>query len=208
MVSVLSDNVRAFWQWFRTEEEHLAQLVQDPPQFFTPVIERLRRVHPGLVLEVGPEINGRRELAISADGCLEVFPAVLATAALAPELRRWNVVAFRQPKPDGLILSGPGFELDADHLWFSSSADGQLLHLDLVYSGGREVPDDLLEQSGFLMVDLMVGEFTMEVYIGRCTTRRGTGSGRRPLRELPSIVEAHIARADAGLDRRPWGIAM
>jgi hypothetical protein len=208
MVSVLTDNVRAFWQWFQSEEERLAELVDDPPTFFTPVIERLQRVHPGLVLEVGPVINGRRELAVSADGCLEVFPAVLAATSLAPELKRWSVVAFRQPKPDGLILSGPGFELHADQLWFRSEASDHLLHLDLVYSGGADVPDAMLEQAAFLMVDLMVGEFTMEVYIGRCVTRRGTPKGEHPLSDLPALVEAHVARSDASIAQRPWGKAM
>jgi hypothetical protein len=205
MVSVHTDHVRSFWQWFQSEEERLAELVDDPRTFFARVIERLQRVHPGLVLEVGPVINGRRELAVSADGCLEVFPAVLAATSLAPELKRWSVVAFRQPKPDGLILSGPGFELNAEHLWFRSEVRDQLIHLDLAYSGGRDVPDSLLEKAGFLMVDLMVGEFTMEVYIGRCVTRRGTPHGKRPLRELPEVIEEHVARVDASIGQRPWG---
>lgn len=205
MISVLSDNVRSFWHWFAAEEDRLSQLVSDPSTFFAPVIERLHKVHPGLVVEVGPEIDGRRELAISADGCLEVFPAVLATTSLVPDLRRWNVVAFRQPKPDGFILHGPGFELNAEHLWFRSESSDQLLHLNLTYSGGGEVPESLLEQAGFLMVDLMVGEFTMEVYIGRCVTRRGKPRGERPLRELPEVVEAHVAHVDASVGQRPWG---
>lgn len=205
MVSVLSDNVRSFWQWFASEEDRLAELVADPPKFFIPVIERLHKVHPGLVVEIGPELDGRRELAISADGRLEVFPAVLATTSLVPSLRRWSIVAFRQPKPDGFILSGPGFELNAEHLWFRSESSDQLLHLDLIYSGGRNVPEPMLEQAGFLMVDLVVGEFTMEVYIGRCVTRRGSPHGGRPLRELPEVVEAHVARVDASIAQRPWG---
>lgn len=208
MVSVLSDNVRSFWQWFASEEDRLAELVADPQAFFVRVIERLHKVHPRLVVEVGPDINGRRELAVSADGCLEVFPAVLATTSMVPPLRRWNVVAFRQPKPDGLILSGPGFELNAEHLWFKSEGSDQLLHLDLIYSGGPEVPDSLLERAGFLMVDLMVGEFTMEVFIGRCVTRRGKPHGERRLSELPEVVEAHVARVDASIAQRPWGRAM
>jgi hypothetical protein len=208
MVSVLSDNVRAFWLWFQSEEDRLAERVDDPPSFFATIIEHLRKVHPGLVVEVGPEIDGRRELAISADGCLEVFPAVLATTSFAPELQRWTVVAFRQPKPDALFLSGPGFELNAEYLWFRSKPSDQLLHLDLVYSGGREVPESMLEQAGFLMVDLMVGEFAMEVYIGRCVTRRGKPQGERPLCELPGVVEAHAARVDASTVLRPWEMAM
>lgn len=208
MVSVLSDNVRAFWQWFTSEEDRLAILIDEPQRFFELLVTRLRRVHPGLVAEVGPLIDDRRELAISADGCLEVFPAVLATTSLAPALRRWRIVAFRQPKPDAMALTGPGFELNANDLWFRSEGGDQLLHLDLVYSGPEDISGRTLEQAAFLMVDLMVGEFTMEIHIGRCVTRRGAPGDRRPLRELPSVVDEHIARSNAGADRRPWGLAM
>lgn len=208
MVSILSDNVRDFWHWFRTEEERLFRLADQPQSLFGELIGRLQKIHPGLVVELGPETNGRRELAISSGGCLDVFPAVLAVTALAPELKRWQIIAFRQPKPDCFVLSGPEFDIETDQLTFRAEPSGDLLHLDLIYSGGSRIPDSMLEQAAFFLVDIMLGEFTMEVFIGRCTTRRGLATEGRPLRELPAVVDTHTSRVTTGREQRPWGMAM
>jgi hypothetical protein len=167
-----------------------------------------QRIHPGLVVELGPVTDGRRELAISAGGCLEVFPAVQAATALVPELKRWKIIAFRQPKPDCFVLSGPEFDIGTDQVSFRAESSGDLLHLDLIYSGGSSLSDPMIEHAAFFLVDIMLGEFTMEVFIGRCTTRRGSATEGRPLRELPAVVEAHTSRVLARNERRPWGMAM
>ena len=208
MVSILSDSVRSFWHWFRVEEERLFHLADRPEPLFTELIGHLQKIHPGLVLELGPETDGRRELAISAGGCLEVFPAVLAVTALAPDLKRWQIIAFRQPKPDCFVLSSPEFDIDTDQVTFRAESSSDLLHLDLIYSGGSRLPDSSLEQAAFFLVDIMLGEFTMEVFIGRCTTRRGNAGEGRPLRELSAVVEAHTSRVTTGRAQRPWGLAM
>lgn len=208
MVSILSDSIRTFWSWFRATEEHLFELADRPEELFAILIPELQRIHPGLVAEIGPEARGRRELAISAAGCLDVFPAVLATTALVPELRRWRIIAFRQPKPDCFTLSTPDFDISTDQFSFRADPSEDLLHLELYYRGGSDLPDSMLEQAGFFLVDLMLGEFTMEVYIGRCVTRRGQHDEGRPLRELASVVEAHTARVADLNERRAWGKAM
>lgn len=208
MVSILSDSIRSFWTWFRTSEDHLFALAEQPEELFAQLIPKLQQIHPGLVAEIGPESGGRRELAISAGGCLDVFPAVLAVTALVPELNRWRIIAFRQPKPDCFTLSSPDFDISCDQFSFRANPSEDLLHLDLYYCGGPALPDPLLEQAGFFLVDIMLGEFTMEVYIGRCITRRGNPDEGRPMRELPSVVEAHAARVADRSERRAWGKAM
>lgn len=208
MISILSDSIRTFWSWFHTSEDHLFALAEQPEELFAQLIPKLQLVHPGLVAEIGPESAGRRELAISAGGCLDVFPAVLAVTALVPELKRWRIIAFRQPKPDCFTLSTPDFDISTGQFSFRAVPTEDLLHLELYYSGGSDLSESTLEQAGFFLVDLMLGEFTMEVYIGRCITRRGKPDGGRPLHELPSVVEAHTARVADRNDRRAWGKAM
>ena len=208
MVSILSDTVRSFWNWFRESEEQLFLLAEQPEQLLVELVRRLQRIHPGLVAEIGPESAGRRELAISAGGCLDIFPAVLAVTAMVPELHRWHINAFRQPKPDCFTLSSPEFDITTDQVAFRAETSGDLLHLDLIYSGGSAMPDKMLEQATFFLVDILLGEFTMEVFIGRCTTRRGQPGEGRPLRELSAIVAAHTAQVTSRDDRHVWGKAM
>ncbi len=208
MVSILSDSIRSFWSWFRASEDCMLALADQPEELFAELIPKLQRIHPGLVAEIGPETGGRRELAISAGGCLDVFPAVLATTALVPELKHWNIIAFRQPKPDCFTLSSPDFDISSDQFSFRADPSQDLLHLELYYSGGSALPDSMLEQAGFFLVDIMLGEFTMEVYIGRCITRRGNPDEGRPLRDLPSVVEAHTSRVADRMNLRAWGKAM
>ncbi len=208
MISILSDSIRSFWAWFRTTEDHLFTLAEHPEELFGLLIPRLQQVHPGLVAELGPQTNGCRELAISAGGCLDVFPAVLAATALVPELKRWRIIAFRQPKPDCFTLSTPEFDITTSQFSFQADPTEDLLHLELYYSGGSDLSEAMLERAGFFLVDLMLGEFTMEVYIGRCITRRGNPDEGRPLRDLPSVVDAHTARVADRSERRAWGKAM
>jgi len=188
MVAIASDSVQTFWRWFEDHEPELFAFEEHIETIFIELFTQLQKVHEGLCFEFGPITNGRREFSVSAGGRLEIFPAVMALAATAPSLPRWDIREFRQPKADFLSFDGCGFELTTEQLRFQTVADRDHLHLTLYYTGRAHVDPEALEQAAFFMADMVLGEFDMEVFIGRVDVVPGTSSDGRPLIELTSAV--------------------
>lgn len=90
------DQIPFFWSWFQTNQKGL--FASDDPGDMEHVSlgEKLKRIEEELTYEIGAVANGKREMAVSADGIPELFPVVQQVVKAAPKMEQWKIVAFRQ----------------------------------------------------------------------------------------------------------------
>ena len=157
----------------------------------------MTKVHPNLCFEFGPEVDGRREFIISADGDKKAFGAVQALAGAAPRLRKWEVIPFRPPKDLKKYpkVAYSNVELSSDDVWFSFQTEGSTIHLDLYIRGLSEENETEMGGLSFLLLDSALGEYVVETRIG--------GISRHPMPEnaddldlLPFPMITEVVRAD------------
>jgi hypothetical protein len=131
-----------FWNWFEANEAEIYDMAvsilrrevdtKAIPQLpgWKNLGRQLRRVHPGLVFEVGHVDPTVLEFLISADGNPNLIHCTKELVAQAPPLPRWKVVAFRQPEKtlDGvfkIFLDGEEREISLEEIKVTL---GQLNH--------------------------------------------------------------------------------
>jgi len=160
-----------FWDWFIKSEEMLFQLLSPDHKLWHELSKRLRAVDSNLTFEVGtqPEANGRRQLAISADGIRDSFASVEALADTAPSLQRWNIVRFRPPVQD---YADNELQMH-DEKVAGSDIDCVLapnetgtINVCLRIPGCPEVNDRKYAHIGFILLDMALGEYDVECSVG------------------------------------------
>lgn len=88
-----------FWNWFKDNSDNYLNLEQDQDTLLKNLRGALDKVNPDLVFEFSPILDdGKREFIISADGMKSIFPIVKALVNGAPQLDKWHIIAFRQPR--------------------------------------------------------------------------------------------------------------
>lgn len=181
-----------FWRWFQEHDETLFRFEEDRERVFDRLAQAMRRVHPDLTFEFGPDEEGRRDFVVSAGGIRDAFPAVHALVDAAPQLPRWRVIRFRPRRDPRVVLSLGGAEVDADGVRVAVKPEGDRLGLTLVIEGYRETREHLYEQIGYLLLDNALGEHDVETRIGTIefvAPRHAPAGALHPLVVLPGIVD-------------------
>lgn len=143
---------------------------------FIHLCQALANVHPGLALVVGRRPDRREEIVISADGRIDVMPAVFAVVDAAPDpvRARYEVCAFR-PRgiaDDRIRLVVGDTMLQMGDVCYTSSPGTRGLDLDIYlpgYDTGRtsaDEPNCFLVEAMFKMLDHLVGEFNVMTAVG------------------------------------------
>jgi hypothetical protein len=152
--------------WFRAHETALFEVVTAKEPVCDELSAELQKVHKDLTFEFGPVESDRREFVLSAGGIRDAFPAVMALARAAPSLSRWTIIRFRPARPDGVIVKIGGVELDARSVEFLAGPDGTRTGLTISVPGYKVTPDKVYEQAGYLLLDRMLGEYSVEMGVG------------------------------------------
>jgi len=126
------DANQLFWDWFSKNSEKLYSFEQNQDFLFHRLKDELNKIDPNLVFEFSPVLdNGKREFVISADGIKSSFDSVKDLTKNAPKLLRWDIVAFRLPKPITDTFYFEYIEVAFDDIYFSSTNNNGKLDLDL-----------------------------------------------------------------------------
>ncbi len=192
-----------FWNWFTQHELEFFHF--DPKdrkkmeRLFESLAGELQKVDEDLTFEFGPN-QPRRELVISAGGIKRAFPAVTALVGAAPNLERWDVIAFRPRRPPG-IVEFAGKRVDPKDVQFTLLDNGKIAGLHLFIPGFRE--DDIdLKQIGYLLLDESLGEYDVESRLGlikMMPTEARISGERYPFADLPALFDELVAH----LENRP-----
>ena len=154
-----------FWDWFQKNEDRLFHFTKDQDTIFSALSSAMHKVHSDLTFEFGPEIDGKREFVISADGQRNVFPTVESLFTLAPSLPRWTFTKFRPRRHAAGMVHLNGLEIKAQDVEVSMEADGEKVGLN-VFMLGYDSEDRRYLNIAFIILDHIIGEFDMETKVG------------------------------------------
>lgn len=182
----------AFWRWFQENASRFTATQRPSERLLDELQHELHKAEPGLAFEIGYE--GRkapRVLVISADGLRQRFAAVQRLVAAAPpKIPGWQIVAFRQRKPE-LKVEYQGVRLDPRDVWFASERVGGALNV-IVHV--RQPPSPALQGAVLLLLDTTLGEYDVETRVEGIDIRplpaKPRRAGLRPISELPAAIDA------------------
>jgi hypothetical protein len=189
--SPVDPKIAAFWTWF---SQHAAELHADKDLEHTMlrIGDELAKVDTSLIAEVG-ELDGKRDLVITADGHKELFPRVKEVYAARPtSVDGWNITAFRQrdTRIDGFSIEMGKQSINAKSVKFVASRAGDKLDIEVFVPGFTTM--DEMGAVAYLLLDHTVGEYDMETKIGGIDIAGIDKApvGAKPLVDLPAAVDA------------------
>lgn len=192
------DVLRDFWHWFMRHEARFYRFENEQAKLFSAMSKKLKDIHPKLTFEFGPVSDeGIREFTISADGIKEAFPYVVQLVDRAPKIARWKVNAFRQriPGDDLAIQLGEDVKVGFSDIFFIHRYHDSLIDVDLHIRNYQDT--DNFKSAVFILLDALLGEYDMEMKVGRLDFRTLDKEPARPLFpivELRALVDAVSSR--------------
>lgn len=81
----MCEKIEDFWNWFLAQHRRLHTAEYSDDSLLDEVQDALRAVDARLAFEIGPP-EPVREFVISADGLIDVFPAIVSLMSAAPSL--------------------------------------------------------------------------------------------------------------------------
>ena len=190
----MSDKIAAFWQWFQTKENDYFQLHHTDEQqeeLFGMLSEALHKLDENLSFEFSAlQDDGKKEFIISANGMQKSFQVVFQLQEMAPILPRWTVIALKPRHETELQLHIMDKKFGYDDIFFDGQINDQ--KVDLALYMRCDLPENILPQIGFIMLDIILGEYDVATMIGALDfyhldeTKIPSLKG---FRELPALVD-------------------
>src|SRR6185312_11880751 len=189
-----------FWDWFRKNEEKLFHLNIDSEQereaVFDELVQALAGVSPDLTFELGPELEGKRELVLSAGGIKSAFPSVEALVQAAPSFSRWRFTKFRPRRAPIMQITLGEKTVSPEEVECCILSNGSELGLYLFFPDYVEEQRPIWGQVGYLFLDEALGEYDVEMKVGLIDFLpfdAHSDAVRFPLTELSERFDKHYA---------------
>lgn len=182
-----------FWNWFSQNEEAYFNFETNQEELCTKILRYLKRINETLTFEFSPIFkSGRRELVISANGLIEGFPAVKKLVNAAPHFERWDIIAFRQPRPELTAIKLENFNLNFEQVCFRHHKEDEKIGLEIFLQNFEDSELELM--AVLLMLDSVIGEYETEMMIGTIETKKYPeehSDELLPIKHLPLVLELH-----------------
>lgn len=156
----------AFWSWFTANKSNYLFLHQvemaEKQRLMEAFMASLHLYNEHLFFEIGghhsdPQLN----LIITAEGVAAHFPAVELLIELAPELKDWNVIAFKPAFEGDFKLELPGRSFDPRNIMvipLRSEKDKSALGFQVCYPEFTEPDRNFYLQATYLLLERLLGE--------------------------------------------------
>jgi len=180
------DVLRDFWHWFSKHKDRFYRFEQNEAQLFSALTKKLKQIHPSLTFEFSAvHPDGTRELTISADGIRDAFPFVVQLVDRCPKIENWTINAFRQriPADDLTVQIGENVKVGFHDIFFSHRVNEGLIDLDVRIRNYEDT--DAYKSALFILLDALLGEYDVEMKVGRIDFSRLSGD---PSSDLQPIV--------------------
>lgn len=192
---------KQFWKYFVQNAHKLSYSRKYQNKVLINCLEELKKVHPDLTFEIGSRVGDTWEFVISANGIKDAFPAVLSLIEIAPRLKGWKIIAFKQRKATDTAIAIAGVTISIEDILFEYYIEGKGKMGIILYVKDFKKSDIRYQLAIFPLLDALLGEFDVEMKIGSIDIQPLFPNIRRkklrPLGELPSIVDTHFQkRAD------------
>lgn len=180
----------AFWNWFVEKEQIYFELDEAKREKeMNGLYKRLQKVNKHFAYEFSHElIDGKREFIISAEGMTEAFDDVLELVNAAPELERFDIIPFRQPREEGAVVSYGEVEITGDDVFFTDNTGNW--DLTIYAKGFTDANKDDYIPAIFILLDSLIGEFHVGTKIGEIVfTAYEEQAEAEPINGLRAILE-------------------
>lgn len=158
-----SNPIEKFWSWYEFQADEFKDFQKAPDFYLREIIKQIRKISPGLAVELEPPQEGLIKMTISADGDVELFPTVQEIVAQAPDIPGWQFIAFRQRAPleklESLKLKGPEEDLQLKDMRFFPIVEGEHLDVIIYVSGLNPYNEQSLGYACLLLADNILGEY-------------------------------------------------
>jgi len=145
-----------FWKWFIKNQEEIYAFEKDREVVFDRLSKALHKVHEELTFEFSPVFkDGTREFVISAGGVKDAFPMVESLANLAPDLKKWAIVKYRQRSSPLSNLKFGDKEINSEDVHYAifKDEDPNKVGLIVFLEGYKDEQKSMWAQIGFLFLD-------------------------------------------------------
>jgi len=158
-----------FWDWFSSVEEEFHadyMVVKSHPSAKTINIDRhnqellteLHKVNPNIYFEITYNKDRSINLTFTAEGMIEIFPAVDSLVDAAPKFDRWKIIALRQR------LHGDDFAVEYEaynyisysDIFFQYSTEHEEFGIQLNIRDYDETGQ--MQNAIYLLLDNLIGE--------------------------------------------------
>lgn len=161
-----------FWEWFKLNEAKyyfLNQIDNDEEKelLLDNLLTKLHGYCERLFFEVGGHPNEMQELIITAGGNVDFFDQVDSLVSSAPELKLWNIIAFKQIQ-HGFTTRYNGIEMNPGLMYFEplekpgSDDIGLRIYIDNYLPSNNEE----FVYTAYLVLDNLLGEKSVALDIG------------------------------------------
>jgi hypothetical protein len=186
----------AFWRWFEKNAAHIEGDVKalredrEASQLtMTELGRRLARVHPGLVYEIGSDLDGDVELIVSADGDIALFEEVTRLVSSAPRIEGFRVTAFRPRTGESFGLGMFGKQVTFAMVRYESWPEDDRLGVK-VYIAVEDLDGEELDALAFVLLDIALGEYDVTTGLGTIEVATGRPDNAKPLKDLAAEFDA------------------
>jgi len=171
-IEAFESKSKFFWDYFKENEDKIYnfdKLSKDEQQkIWRQIHIRLSVINEALRVEISavPK-NGKRELIITANGLVDLFPAVRKLAANAPKMEKWIVKPFKQRMKKVRIRMSSGIDMSSDDLYFKiDSKKEKILNISVYMKGYEKIPENRRREILYQLLDGILGEEDVETYLG------------------------------------------
>jgi hypothetical protein len=166
--------IGAFWAWWASARPRAEKLIGGAPDdgLVDEIAGLVSAIHPDLHWEFAAGTSTRHLLVVSSGGSAELRSlAERWRRAGPPPDETFGYAAARQGRPDALDsarLSIGGHDLDLADLRFAAEhdEDRDCVDVEVWHPAFAEMPENARGQIAFLSLDWLLGEDTVEVWIG------------------------------------------
>jgi hypothetical protein len=161
-----NDPVLLFWHWFAENKDWFNNMEEDKEQKLQILLGELKNIKEGFAVEISSESDGYREIVISADGDLELFPFVEEIIEKAPEIEGWKTIGFRQRQGCDFTITAGKLILDPSEMFFEPVVENHELNMIIYVKGIRDHDQLIVAYYCLLVMDVILGEFDCVTKVG------------------------------------------
>ena len=204
----MQQQIAGFWKWFVENEKRFWNYNEENSHsLLTEIQEHLSFInHEGstVALEFAEILDTIKRLEVSADGVKELFDPIIQLIEAAPELSKWEFIAFRQPAPTPFTLEYEDMEFDTSKMFFLPYEDENgALNLAIYgenFKKYMEKDENTFYHYGLTTIDNVIGEFdcVMRVHGYDFLDISEVGDDEvYPLEELPDFIDEYYSEKEA-----------
>jgi hypothetical protein len=202
-------HIAAWWQAFAKQANHLDALFSQRAQWDLPgwMHSTLNRIHPELMWEFGPGINGgKHRLVITPESARRLRPLVATILKQAPQIPGWEFYPYRLPESLEMaqmtVEARAGGNLEGVMVR-PTIGEGNRIDLEF-FSPRAEGPDDQQAlHEVFVATETLLGEENLDQWVGAIDVAKLPPTRAPNMLPLARLRDTFAAAVQSVIDQLP-----